>query len=358
MNNNKLIDFVSIVIPVYNEENSLPELIRRTCRVGDALTQDYELILVDDGSRDQSADLIADATNQNNSHILGLILNRNYGQHNAIMAGFAQAKGDVIITLDADLQNPPEEIPRLIEQIEAGYDSVGTVRQNRQDSFWRRYPSKLINLLVKQSTGVGMTDYGCMLRAYRRHIVDAMLECHERSTFIPILANSFSRQITEIEVHHDERAAGQSKYSPMKLINLMFDLVTSMTTAPLRLLSILGGGMALIGIAFGILLMGLRIFLGAQWAGDGLFTLFSVLFVFVGAQFIGLGLLGEYIGRIYSDVRARPRFYVQERLIGRGLSNVGPMKDSSMKDSSIKESPVKNNPIKNRSEPTRSSATH
>ncbi|ASI88444.1 MULTISPECIES: undecaprenyl-phosphate 4-deoxy-4-formamido-L-arabinose transferase [Vibrio] len=321
MKHNQAINFVSIVIPVYNEENCLQELIDRTTKASDSLGKDYELILVDDGSRDRSAEIIEEASAKEGSHVVGVILNRNYGQHNAIMAGFEQVRGDLIITLDADLQNPPEEIPNLVAKAEEGFDSVGTVRKNRQDSALRRYPSKLINKLVKRSTGVEMNDYGCMLRAYRRHVVDAMLECHERSTFIPVLANGFSRHTTEIDVHHDERADGESKYSFMKLISLMFDLITSMTTAPLRLLSIVGGGIAAAGIAFGVILMLMRIMFGSEWAGDGLFTLFAILFVFVGAQFVGLGLLGEYIGRIYSDVRARPRFYVQDVLVGEATKN-------------------------------------
>ncbi|GHC32958.1 undecaprenyl-phosphate 4-deoxy-4-formamido-L-arabinose transferase [Kushneria pakistanensis] len=320
MKNNQPITLVSVVIPVFNEEVTLPELVRRTTESCQALRQPHELILVDDGSQDGSAALIEAMSKRPDSGIVGVILNRNYGQHNAIMAGFEQARGDVVITLDADLQNPPEEIPRLVAKIEEGFDSVGTVRKKRRDTLLRRLPSRLVNRAVKMATGVEMTDYGCMLRAYRRHVVDAMLGCHERSTFIPILANNFSRRTTEIDVHHDERADGHSKYSPMKLISLMFDLLTSMTTAPLRMLSLLGGAMALFGVVFGLFLMVLRLALGAAWAGDGLFTLFAILFVLIGAQFIGLGLLGEYIGRIYSDVRARPRFFVQDLLIGRGVS--------------------------------------
>lgn len=321
MRNNQSVGFVSIVIPVYNEEATLPELLRRTKLASESLEQDYELILVDDGSRDRSAELIEQAANEEGSAVVGVILNRNYGQHNAIMAGFAKTKGDVIITLDADLQNPPEEIPKLVKEIEKGFDSVGTVRRNRKDSLLRKLPSKMVNILVKKSTGIAMTDYGCMLRAYRRHVVDAMLECNERSTFIPVLANGFSRHTSEINVDHDERADGESKYSLMSLISLTFDLVTSMTTAPLRMLSIFGGVMATLGIAFGVLLFVLRFIFGSEWAANGIFTLNAIMFVFIGAQFIGLGLLGEYIGRIYSDVRARPRYYVQEVIVGQAAQN-------------------------------------
>ncbi|MFZ5959027.1 undecaprenyl-phosphate 4-deoxy-4-formamido-L-arabinose transferase [Pseudomonas knackmussii] len=313
------IDRVSVVIPVYNEEASLPELLRRTDAACRQLGRDYEIVLIDDGSRDRSAELLQEAAEAPGSHVLAVILNRNYGQHAAIMAGFEHCSGDLVITIDADLQNPPEEIPRLVEQAALGYDVVGTVRENRQDSALRRYPSRLINMAVQRSTGVAMSDYGCMLRAYRRGIVEAMLACRERSTFIPILANSFARHTTEIMVGHAEREHGESKYDFLRLINLMFDLVTCMTTTPLRLLSLVGGGMALAGFAFGLLLLMLRVLFGAAWAGDGVFVLFAVLFMFTGVQLVGMGLLGEYLGRVYNDVRARPRFFVERVLRGQAL---------------------------------------
>ena len=305
------IKLVSVVIPVYNEEASLPELIQRTRAACDSLGKDHEIILVDDGSHDRSMELMLAASEEADSPIVSVVLNRNYGQHSAIMAGFSEARGDLIITLDADLQNPPEEIPRLVETAEQGYDVVGTVRQRRQDTLFRRLSSKLINASVKKATGVAMTDYGCMLRAYRRPIIQAMLSCEERSTFIPILANSFARNFIEIPVKHSEREHGESKYSFLKLIDLMFDLVTTMTTAPLRLLSIVGTLVAGSGFLLALYILVMRLILGRDWAAQGVFTLFAVLFVFVGAQFIGMGLLGEYIGRMYNDVRARPRYFIQ-----------------------------------------------
>lgn len=313
------IDCVSVVIPVYNEQDSLPELLRRTDAACRQLGRAYEIVLVDDGSRDGSAELLQEAAEAPDSHVLAVILNRNYGQHAAIMAGFEQCRGDLVITLDADLQNPPEEIPRLVEQAAKGYDVVGTVRGDRQDSALRRWPSKLINLAVQRSTGVAMSDYGCMLRAYRRGIVKAMLACRERSTFIPILANGFARHTSEIVVGHAEREHGESKYGFLRLVNLMFDLVTCMTTSPLRLLSLVGAGMALAGTAFGILLLVLRLLFGAAWAGDGLFVLFAILFLFSGVQLVGMGLLGEYLGRMYNDVRARPRFFIERVARGAAL---------------------------------------
>lgn len=314
------IDRVSVVIPVYNEEASLPELLRRTRAACRLLDCQVEIILVDDGSRDRSAELLQQAASEPDSPVVAVLLNRNYGQHSAILAGFEQARGDLIITLDADLQNPPEEIPRLVHTAGQGYDVVGTVRQQRQDSYLRTLPSRLINRAVQRSTGVAMRDYGCMLRAYRRQVVQSMLACHERSTFIPILANSFARHTTEIEVAHAEREHGDSKYGFLKLINLMFDLLTCMTTTPLRMLSLFGGGLAIFGFLFAALLLVLRITHGAEWAADGVFSLFAVLFIFTGAQFVGLGLLGEYLGRVYHDVRARPRFHVEQVIRAATLS--------------------------------------
>ena len=306
------INKVSVVIPVYNEEESLPQLLERTIKSCKQLEQEYELILVDDGSSDNSAKMLEEAANIEDNHVIAIILNRNYGQHSAIMAGFNQADGDLVITLDADLQNPPEEIPRLVATAEEGYDGVGTLRRNRQDSWFRKTASKMINAMITKATGRSMGDYGCMLRAYRRHIIDAMLQCHERSTFIPILANTFARRTIEIEVAHAEREYGDSKYSFLKLINLMYDLLTCLTTAPLRLLSVVGSVIAVAGFLLAVLLIVLRLIFGAIWAADGVFTLFAILFMFIGAQFVAMGLLGEYIGRIYNDVRARPRYFIQK----------------------------------------------
>jgi undecaprenyl-phosphate 4-deoxy-4-formamido-L-arabinose transferase len=307
---------LSVVIPVFNEEHTFPELLERCRTACRATGKPFEIILVDDGSSDASARMISTAADQSDGCIVGVLLNRNYGQHAAVMAGLAQSRGDAVITLDADLQNPPEEIPRLLEKMSEGFDVVGTVRTPRQDSLFRRVASRIVNRAARKATGVMMHDYGCMLRAYSRPVVNAMLQCHERSTFIPVLANSFARKATEIPVQHAERAGGESKYSLWKLINLQFDLLTSMTTFPLRLLSVIGGIISLAGMGFGVLLLVMRLAYGARWAAEGVFTLFAILFIFIGAQFVAVGLLGEYIGRIYHDVRARPRYLVH-RVVGR-----------------------------------------
>ncbi len=302
---------LSVVIPVFNEEENLIELIERCLAACSRTRRPYEVILVDDGSHDRSRAIIKDAADKYTGRILGVLLNRNYGQHAAVMAGFAASTGDIVVTLDADLQNPPEEIPKLITKIEEGFDVVGSARVPRRDKLFRKLASLLVNKAAQKSTGVLMHDYGCMLRAYRRNIVTAMLECREHSTFIPILANSFARRTAEIEVCHEKRSNGRSKYGLRKLINLQFDLLTSMTTFPLRLLSVTGVLISAVGVGFGLFLLVMRVVHGPEWAVQGVFTLFAILFIFVGAQFIGMGLLGEYLGRIYHDVRARPRYFVQ-----------------------------------------------
>jgi undecaprenyl-phosphate 4-deoxy-4-formamido-L-arabinose transferase len=307
---------ISVVIPAFNEEKNLHELIRRCLDACMGLNRPFEIILVDDGSSDRSPQMIREAASLNKGQIIGVLLNRNYGQHAAVMAGLSEATGDMIVTLDADLQNPPEEISNLVHKMDEGFDVVGSVRMARSDTLFRRLSSFLVNKVAQKATGVMMHDYGCMLRAYRRQVVDAMLECHERSTFIPVLANTFARKTTEIQVQHAKRFDGDSKYDLWKLIHLQFDLLTSMTTWPLRLLSMLGCVVSGLGIGFGMFLLVMRLTYGARWAAEGVFTLFAFLFIFIGAQFIGMGLLGEYIGRIYHDVRARPRYFV-EQVVGR-----------------------------------------
>ena len=311
---NYKVKYISVVVPVYNEEGCLQELIDRTLKACEDTKKKFEIILIDDGSEDGTLEILQAASEKHEDIVISCILNRNYGQHSAIMAGFSIVRGDLIITIDADLQNPPEEIPRLVEKAEEGYDVVGTIRQNRQDTIFRRYASKVVNKVAQKATGVNMKDYGCMLRAYRSNIVKAMLECRENSTFIPVLGNSFARYTCEIPVKHDERAVGDSKYSVWKLINLQFNLLTCMTTFPLRVLSIIGGFISGFGALLGIYILIMRYIMGETWAMQGVFTLFAILFFISGFQITALGIVGEYIGRIYTDVRARPRYFIEEIL--------------------------------------------
>lgn len=302
---------ISLVIPVYNEEPNLRALMERLRRVMESLGRSYEIILVDDGSTDKSLDVLKEFTVYPEVKVVELA--RNYGQHAAILSGFSIVKGEIIVTLDADLQNPPEEIPKLVRTMEEGnFDVVGTVRSRRQDSILRTLPSKLMNVVARKITKCNMTDWGCMLRAYRRDIVERMVNCHEQATFIPALATYFAKRVTEIEVAHEERHGGASHYSLRRLINLLFDLISSFSDFPLKTIMYSGIGMALFGVAFGALLGVARLLYGARWAAEGVFTLFALLFAFVGFQFFALGVMGEYIGRIYREVRKRPEYVIQK----------------------------------------------
>jgi undecaprenyl-phosphate 4-deoxy-4-formamido-L-arabinose transferase len=301
---------ISLVIPVYNEERNLTKLMERITPVMSAMERPYEVILVDDGSRDRSLDILKEIARSPEVRVVELT--RNYGQHAAILAGFSIVRGEMIVTLDADLQNPPEEIPRLINSMEeGGFDVVGTIRRGRKDSFCRIIPSKVINMVARKITGVRMTDWGCMLRAYRRPVVERMIACHEHATFIPALATHFGKRVTEIEVAHEERHGGKSNYPLRKLINLQFDLVASFSDLPIKLIMYGGVAMSILGVCFGIVLAVARLAYGALWAAQGVFTLFAVLFAFVGMQFFALGVIGEYIGRIYREVRKRPEYVIE-----------------------------------------------
>lgn len=301
---------VSVVVPVYNEEANLAALMGRLLPVMNDMNKSFEVILVDDGSQDNSLKLLKEFAS--NPRVRVVELTRNYGQHAAIMAGFSIVRGDMIVTLDADLQNPPEEIPNLVRVMEEGnYDVVGTIRKGRKDSFLRILPSKIINMVARKITGVSMRDWGCMLRAYSRPVVERMIECHEQATFIPALATVFAKRVTEIEVAHEERFGGKSNYPLRKLINLQFDLVASFSNLPIKLIMYGGILMSFMGVCFGIFLAIARLVYGVRWAAEGIFTLFAVLFVFVGLQFFALGVIGEYVGRIYTQVRKRPEYVIE-----------------------------------------------
>jgi undecaprenyl-phosphate 4-deoxy-4-formamido-L-arabinose transferase len=300
---------ISVVIPVYNEEPGLASLFARLYPALDALGKSYEILFINDGSRDKSAALLREQFQKRPDVTRVILFNGNYGQHMAIVAGFERSRGNFVVTLDADLQNPPEEIARLIAEMDKGFDYVGSIRRKRQDSAWRRWASKAMNRMRERITHIRMTDQGCMLRAYSREIIDAINQSKEASTYIPALAYSFAHNPTEIEVEHEERAAGESKYSLYQLIRLNFDLVTGFSVVPLQLFSFIGITISLLSIAFVIFLAVRRVLVGPE--AEGLFTLFGVAFFLIGITLFGIGLLGEYVGRIYQQVRERPRFVIQ-----------------------------------------------
>ena len=300
---------LSVIIPVYNEEQGLQTLFDRLYPALDKLGVSYEIIFINDGSRDKSAALLREQFQKRPDVTRVILFNGNFGQHMAIMAGFEKSRGLYIVTLDADLQNPPEDTGLLLAKMNEGYDYVGSIRRQRSDSWWRHIASRAMNNLRERITRIKMTDQGCMFRAYDRKIIDAINSCQEVNTFIPALAYSFARNPTEVIVGHDERLAGESKYSLYSLIRLNFDLMTGFSLVPLQMFSMIGMLTSLISAFFFVFLAVRRLIIGPE--AEGLFTLFALVFFMIGITLFGIGLLGEYVGRIYQQVRHRPRYLVE-----------------------------------------------
>jgi len=299
---------LSIVSPVYNEEQVLPQLFERLYPALDALGRSYEIVFVNDGSRDRSVALLREAFDRRPEVTRVVLFAANFGQHRAILAGFASSRGRYVITLDADLQNPPEEIPRVLAELDAGHDYVGTIRMQRKDVAWRRYASRFINEIRERTTRVRISDHGSMFRGYARSVVEAVNQCSEYNTFVPALAFTFAMTPVEIQVAHEERGAGKSKYSLFQLLRLNFDLMTGFSTAPMQMFSLVGIGIAILSVLFVVFLAVRRIIVGPE--AEGVFTLFAIAFFLIGVALFGVGLLGEYVSRIYDEVRHRPRYIV------------------------------------------------
>jgi undecaprenyl-phosphate 4-deoxy-4-formamido-L-arabinose transferase len=299
---------LSIIIPVYNEEDGLAALFARLYPALDVLGTSYEVLFINDGSRDRSAAILREQFQARPDVTRVVLFAANFGQHMAIMAGFEHSRGDIVITLDADLQNPPEDIGALVAKMHEGHDYVGSIRRLRQDSAWRRWASRAMNRLRERITRIKMTDQGCMMRAYSRPIVNAINSCREVSTFVPALGYTFAQRPTEVVIGHEERHAGESKYSLYSLIRLNFDLMTGFSLVPLQWFSMLGMGISFLSALFVVFLAIRRFIVGPE--AEGLFTLFGVAFFLIGLTLFGVGLLGEYIGRIYQQVRHRPRYLV------------------------------------------------
>lgn len=301
--------YLSVVIPVFNEEPNLLPLFERLVKTLDPLGTTYEVIFINDGSTDGSIEVLKSFYKQRPNHVRIVDFNGNFGQHTAIISGFERVRGSVVVTLDADLQNPPEEIPKLLAKIEEGYDAVGGYRRDRQDSWLRKVPSKIINKFRELSTDIKMKDQGCMLRAYKRNIVEAIVRCVERSAFIPALAYKFAARPGEVEVEHHARAEGTSKYSYYKLIRLNFDLITGFTLMPLQLFTLFGFTVSILNGLLVLVLIYRRLVHGPE--AEGLFTLFAILFFLISVAITGIGLVGEYIGRTYQAVQQRPRYVIK-----------------------------------------------
>ena len=302
---------LSVVVPVFNEARSLADLYHRLALTLKEVGRPYEIIFVDDGSRDGSTDALR-ALRAQDTLVKVIRFNRNYGQHAAVLAGMERAKGEIVVTLDADLQNPPEEIPRLLAALTDGVDVVAGWRVNRRDPWPRRAASWLVNRLTSAIVGVHLRDYGCMLRAYRRSVVDQIVACQGVSQFIPALAASFATSMAEVPVIHMKREHGRSRYGFFRLLRLNFDLLTGFSLLPIQVVSLVGIAVSVLGLGFALFLGLRRLLVGPEV--EGVFTLFAILFFFVGLQILALGLIGEYVGRIYQEVRRRPRYMISEVL--------------------------------------------
>jgi glycosyltransferase involved in cell wall biosynthesis len=311
---------ISVVIPLYNEEESIPQLYETITAVMTEYGRPYEIVIVDDGSRDRSFALLKNLARED--HRLRVVrFRRNFGQTAAFAAGFDHARGDVVITMDADLQNDPRDIPKLMEQVDAGYDIVSGWRRDRQDRFLdRKLPSMIANRLISNVTDVQLHDYGCSLKAYRRDVLKDVRLYGELHRFIPALASQVGGTVTEVPVNHHARKFGKSKYGISRTIRVVLDLIAvwflgSYGTRPLHVFGGFGLLATLTGVAIGIYLTAVK-FILEQNIGDRPLLLFAVALVIVGAQMIMMGLMAEMITRTYYESQDKQIYIVREVVNG------------------------------------------
>jgi len=301
----------SVVVPVLNEAPNLEELYHRLTAVMAALDGAYELIFVDDGSRDESFEILG-RLHAADGRLRVLRLMRNFGQHPAVTAGFDATRGEIIITLDADLQNPPEEIPKLVAKVAEGWDVATGVREDRKDPVLRRAPSRIVNWMIGKVTGVPLKDYGCMLRAYKRGTIELLSQCPEATKFITALVSWLGVSIAEVPVEHAVRKRGRSKYGLGKLMRMNFDLLTGFSLLPIQVIGMVGAVLAVMGTAALAILAVLDFLLGLS--GLWPWWIVAALATLGGVQLAALGILGEYVGRIMVESKGRPYYIVRERL--------------------------------------------
>ena len=311
---------VSVVIPLYNEEENVRELHHRLKEVLDTMGTDYEVLFVDDGSTDSTLALLQEIQSQD-SNVVVLSLRRNFGQTAAFAAGFDYSRGDIIITMDGDLQNDPHDIPKFIEMMKDN-DLVSGWRKKRKDPFIsRRLPSIMANWLISKVTGVNLHDYGCSLKAYKRDVIKNLKLYGEMHRFIPAVASWYGVRIAEVETTHHPRLRGKSKYGISRTVKVVLDLITvkflqSFSTKPLQFFGPIGLLSGALGFFISLYLALGKLFLGRDIGGRPLLLL-GALLIIVGIQFIGMGLLGEMMVRVYHETQKKP-IYVIKKVIGPG----------------------------------------
>jgi len=309
---------ISIVIPVFNEEDNLEILYSQLKRVLERIGKSYEIILVDDGSTDSSFNVM-EKLHKRDNHVRIIGFRRNFGQSAAFSAGFDFAKGNIIVTMDADLQNDPVDIPRLLGKLEEGYDIISGWRVDRKDGFFtRQLPSRIANSLISMITGVQLHDYGCSLKAYRAVVVRNVRLYGEMHRFIPALASWMGIKIGELPVNHAPRMSGKSKYGIMRTIRVILDLLTvkfllGYSTRPIQVFGLLGVISLFIGMILGAYLTTIKLAFD-QPLSDRPLLLFAILLIIFGVQLITMGLLGELVVRNYDDSRQKPTYMIKEVL--------------------------------------------
>jgi glycosyltransferase involved in cell wall biosynthesis len=310
--------YLSVVVPIYNEEESIPALYERLTTALTALSYEYEIIMVDDGSRDGSFALLRELALADR-RLHAVRFRRNFGQTAAFSAGFERAHGEVVVTIDADLQNDPADIGALLAKMQEGYDVVSGWRERRQDPFLnRRLPSMLANGLISWSTGVRLHDYGCSLKAYRTEVLRGIRLYGELHRFIPAIASWQGVAVAELPVRHYSRQFGRSKYGISRTLRVVLDLLTvrfllSYSTRPMQVFGTAGLLSLGLGVALALYLSYIRLVLQSP-IGDRPLLLLAVLLIVVGVQFLGLGLLGELMTRVYYEGRNRAIYVVREEL--------------------------------------------
>jgi glycosyltransferase involved in cell wall biosynthesis len=310
--------YLSVVVPIYNEEESIPTLYTRLTEALTVLGYEYEIITVDDGSRDRSFVLLREQALAD-PRLRVVRFRRNFGQTAAFSAGFDRARGEVIVTIDADLQNDPSDIGALLAKMNQGYDVVSGWRERRKDPFLnRRLPSMLANGLISRVTGVALHDYGCSLKAYRTEVLRGIRLYGELHRFIPAIASWQGVAVAELPVKHHPRQFGRSKYGISRTMRVVLDLITvrfllSYSTRPMQVFGTVGLLSLALGAGLGLYLSYVRL-IAQQGIGERPLLLLAVLLIVVGVQFLGLGLLGELITRVYYEGRDKPTYAVREEL--------------------------------------------